>query len=137
MTTLRNTLAIALTAATLSLGAIATSPSASAHGFFHGGGHFHRNFGRVGHGWGHHRFGNGWGGGHRCIWHSDCRRGGQNRWGYHWGGEHRWGYHWGGYRRVTEVGVGVVEAPRVVETPRCPEGTHLGYRGKYCWPNRQ
>ncbi len=61
----------------------------------------------------------------------------RDRWGYHWGGEHRWGYHWGGYRRVTEVGAGVVEAPRVVETPRCPEGTHLGYRGKYCWPNRQ
>jgi hypothetical protein len=129
MNILRKTLAIALTAATLGLGAIETTTSASAHGFFHGGhgGGFHHGFGRVGHrfGWDHHRFGRehrfGWGYGHR--------------WGYHWcrhyGCEHRWGYHWGGYRRVE---VAVAEAPI---SPICPEGTHLGYNGKYCWPNRR
>jgi hypothetical protein len=136
MTTLRKTLAIALTAATLGFGAIAAPPSASAHGY----GHFHRDFGRVGHrfGWGHHfgwghnhRFG--WGVGHRCFYH----------WGCHRGGEHRWGYHWRGYRRIGEAAVGAVEAPRAIEAPRvvvapsCPAGTHLGYLGKYCWPNRR
>jgi len=124
MNTLRKTLTIALTAATLALGAIATAPDASAHGFFHGGhgghgGGFHRDFGRVGHrfGWEHHRFG--WEHGHRWGYH----------WCHHYGCEHRWGYHWGGYRRVAEVGV--------VEAPVCPLGTHLGYMGKHCWPNRR
>ena len=137
MTTLRNTLAIALTALTLSVGAIETSSDASAHGYFHGGGRFHHEFGRMGHrfGWDHHRFGGwdrGWGR-HRYGWGRGCIF----HWGCRGGGEHRWGY-WGGYRRVAEVGVGVAvaEAP-VVVTPRCPEGTHLGYRGKYCWPNRR
>lgn len=120
MTNLRNTLAIALTAATLGLGALAASP-ASAHVFyggqFHGGG-FHRDFGRMGHrdfDWGHRRFG--WGYGH-CWGFGLC---------YGWGREHRWGYSWGGYRRFIDVGV--AEGP-----PVCPPGTRLGYLGKHCWP---
>ena len=66
MNALRRTLTIALTVATLGLGALSTAPDASAHGFFHPGrgghgGGFHHGFGRVGHrfGWEHHRFG--WG----------------------------------------------------------------------------
>ena len=58
MNALRRTLTIALTVATLGLGALSTAPDASAHGFFHGGrgghgGGFHHGFGRVGHrfGW--------------------------------------------------------------------------------------
>ena len=133
MNALRKTLTIALTVATLGLGALSTAPDASAHGFFHGGhgghgGGFHHGFGRVGHrfGWEHHRFG--WGRGYG--W------GHEHRWGYHWcfhhGCEHRWGYHWGGYRRVAEIGV--IESGPVA--PECPAGTHLGRLGKYCWPNR-
>jgi len=39
-----------------------------------------------------------------------------------------WGYryHFEGYRHV-----GVASAPRV-----CQPGFHLGYLGKFCWPNR-
>jgi len=131
MMNLRKTFAIALTTATLGLGALAASP-ASAHfergGFGHHGGGFHPGFGHFGHGrigWGNgwRRFG--WGRDHHCFYHWGCR----------WGGEHRWGYHWGGYRRVVEVGVAV--APVVVEPSVCPPGTHLGYNHKYCWPNRQ
>ena len=94
----------------------------------HGGG-FHHGFGLVGHhfGWEHHRFGwgrgYGWGHEHRSGYH----------WCFHHGCEHRWGYHWGGYRRVAEIGVG----ESVPIKPECPEGTHLGYMGKYCWPNRR
>jgi hypothetical protein len=111
MNTLRKTLTIALTVATLGLGAISTAPDASAHGhhghpghhhhpghhFGHHGGH---GFGRVGHrfGWAHRRHGRGFG--------------------------HHWGYHWGGYRRSSDEAV-------------CPAGEHLGYLGKHCWPNRR
>jgi hypothetical protein len=66
MKTLRSTLAIAVAAAMLGIGAISASSPASARGFHHGGG-FHRGHGHFGHshvGWGH-RFGHRWRGGHR------------------------------------------------------------------------
>jgi len=116
MKTLRITLAIAVAAAMLGIGAISASSPASARGFHHGGG-FHRGHGHFGHrhfghrGFGHRHFGWGRGFGHR------------------WGG-HRWGYRWGGYRHFGGISYGV-GAPRA-----CPVGTHLGYNGKYCWPNR-
>ena len=111
MKTLRNTLAIAVTAAMLGIGAISASSPASARGFHHGGG-FHRGHSHFGHPhFGHHHFGRGRGFGHR------------------WGG-HRWGYRWGSYRHFGGISYGV-GAPRA-----CPVGTHLGYNGKYCWPNR-
>jgi hypothetical protein len=130
MTTLRKTLAIAITAATLGFGAIATSSEASARGFGHGGG-FHGHFGHFGHShfgghrfgfrYGGHRFGHRWGGGHR--------------WGYRWGGGHRWGYHWSGYRRF--AGGGFSGGGSMGGAPNsCPYGTHLGYAGRFCWPNR-
>lgn len=111
MKTLRITLMIAVAAAMLGIGAVSVSSPASARGFHHGGG-FHRGHGHFGHRhFGHRRFGHrhfGWGRG----------------FGHRWGG-HRWGYrHFGG----VSYGVG---APRA-----CPVGTHLGYRGKHCWPNR-
>ena len=118
MITIRKNLAIALTAAALTLGALTATSPASAHGFGGGrgghgigGGHgVGGGFGRGGHG----HFGYGWGRGH---------------YGYRWGGYHRFGYGFAGYRRFAHVDV--VATPRV-----CPEGTHLGFRGKYCWPNR-
>ncbi len=113
MKTLRITLAIAMTAAMLGIGTIAAVSPASARGFHHGGG-FHGH-GHFGHGhFGHRHFGHrhfGWGHG----------------FGHRWGG-HRWGYRWGGYRHFGGFSYGVSRV--------CPIGSHLGYNGKYCWPNR-
>ena len=111
MINIRKNSAIAFAAAALTLGVLTATAPASAHGF-HGGG-VHRiggGFGRGGHG----HFGFGWVRGH---------------YGYRWGGYHRFGYRFGGYRGFAHVAE--VATPRV-----CPDGTHLGYRGKYCWPNR-
>jgi hypothetical protein len=125
MTTLRNTLAIAFTAATISLGAIAASSPASAFGFRHGGG-FHGHYGHFHGHFGGHRFGFRYGG-HRWGGH----RWGGHRFGYRWGGGHRWGYHWSGYRRNIVIGGGGGGGSR-----SCPYGSHLGYAGRFCWPNR-
>jgi len=108
MTNLKKFLSIVAVVSALGASALATAPS-SAHGFehFHGFHHFHH--------WHHH-------------WHS--------HWGFHWRSHwrfhpihrHVWGYryHFEGYRHV-----GVASAPRV-----CQPGFHLGYLGKFCWPNR-
>jgi hypothetical protein len=124
MKSLRTTFAIAIAVAMLGIGAISASSPASARGFHHGGG-FHHSHGHFGHRhFGHRQFGRG----HRFGHHWGHRWG--YGWGYGWGGGHRWGYRWGGYRRIGGV-YGVGEAPRA-----CPMGTHLGYAGRYCWPNR-
>ena len=133
MTKIRNTFAALLTLATLGAGALQTS-SAEAHVWGRGGG-FHPGFGRVGHWGGHFGYGHRWGFGYG------------HGWGHHWcfhGGfcgprpivgtryNHRWAYSWGGYRPAVAVGeVSVAPVARV-----CPAGTHLGYLGKHCWPNR-
>ena len=150
MINLRNTLAIALTTATLGLGALAATPAAAHefHGGFHGGhGHF-GHFGHFGHryGWGHGHFGHRWGYGHR--WGFEHRWGYGGRCIYHWGFgchrgyEHRWGYRWGGYRHVVEYRVVappvvVEQAPAVAISPVCPPGTHFGHEGNVCFPNRE
>lgn len=125
MKTLRNTLAIALTAATLGLGMIATTTEASA---FEGNRYPHI-----------HRFG-----GHH--WNNHFRF--HARWNFRFHEHYRFAhyrFHCGrfefcrphyGYGRIhygTAVNVGVA-APA---TTNCAPGTHLGYEGKYCWPNRQ
>ena len=135
MTKLRKTFAALLTVATLGAGVLETS-SAEAH-IWRGGGGFHHGFGRVGHWGGHFGEGHRWGYGYGHGWgygHHWCFRGGWCRPGTHPGPGfgHRWAYSWGGYRPSVAVGV----VPVAAITPACPAGTHLGYRGKYCWPNR-
>lgn len=101
-----------LVAAGMTLAVASTAPEASAHGF-------HRHFG--GH-WGHH-------GGHHWG----------HRWGHHWGWGRHWRYHYHyryGYRwhhrfGYRSWGYAVASGPRV-----CPAGTHLGYLGRFCHPNR-
>jgi hypothetical protein len=98
---------LALAAAALTLTLASTAPDASARGF-HGGFH-HSHWGHRFHQWGFRS-------------HFGYRH---FHYGYRWG--HRWGYRYG-YR---SYGVNVAAAPRV-----CPPGTHLGYLGRFCHPNR-
>ncbi len=123
MKTFQNTLAIALTTITIGLGVLSTSGTASA---FEPGRHFHH---RIGHCFNFCRHpGSHW---HpRIGWHY------HHRWGIHVGfrWEHRWGHRWTGYRHVVHVGPRIHGIPVVAGV--CPPGTHLGYEGKFCWPNR-
>jgi hypothetical protein len=42
-----------------------------------------------------------------------------------------------GVASASPLGFAVGIASNVVETAlSCPAGTHVGYEGKYCWPNR-
>lgn len=131
MTMIQKTFAIALTAATvgLTMGEMTTTADASIvrHGPSIGHshvGHFNhfRFHARIGfrfhshYSW-HYRFHYRY-----ARWHSHC-----------WA--HRWcapGYriHYSYVRPVVQT------AAPAVAGPVCPAGTHLGYAGKYCWPNR-
>jgi hypothetical protein len=124
-------------------------------GFRYGGHRWGHRWGfghRVGHRYGGFRFGfryGGYRGVHRpgrifgnCGFVYPCHRPiwGHRYGGYRWGG-YRWGgYRWGGYRRPVVMGGGVNIGGGVIGggAPRtCPPGTHLGYMGRFCWPDRR
>jgi len=56
-----------------------------------------------------------------------------HRWGFRWHSSYRWHYryHWGYRYGSRPYSVAINTAPRA-----CPPGTHLGYLGRYCHPNR-
>lgn len=116
MTNLRKLLNTALVLGTLGLGALSTTPS-MAHRFEH----FHRFHHWHWHSHWHFRGGAHW------HWHDRGHYGWHAHWGYrfHWRHGYHGVYHFGGYRPV------YVTAPLA-----CPAGTHAGYLGKHCWPNR-
>ena len=124
MSTLSKSLAIAVTAVTIGLGMAATTTSASAFAPHHGMEFRHARF----HHWGGH-----WGRHFHSHWHV------RYHWHYRYAHSHCWSHRWCG-PRIGYHFHHVHDRVRVVETgtvlPRCPPGMHLGYEGKYCWPNR-